>query len=145
MGKDYYACQRSFGMEHSLQVFLVFAFVRICLEEIDACSRRISPLLSAVAGCMVATRYRRLFLVAAAFLLLAGARRFVVAFSVVVASIFPVAIYGLISKLGGWYWLPNSIAMKGAYVHGFGVLTVFKTFLLHYFLALTYSFGCCRP
>lgn len=64
---------------------------------------------------LVATRYEGLFLVAALVVLLLVRGRIWLAVGAAVGAATPVVVYGLISRAHGWFFLPNSIAVKKPY------------------------------
>lgn len=59
------------------------------------------------------TRYEGLFLVAAVGLLLLCQRRWLTAVLLGVTATVPIAVFGLFAVSRGWYFLLNSLLMKG--------------------------------
>jgi hypothetical protein len=107
------------GMEHSLHLLLTLLF----LKHFDADENSILP-LAMITFAMTATRYEGLFVAAIGFLLLAAQRRWARAITVAVFAWLPVLLYAFFSIHHHGYWLPNSVALKGARVHGAIVATV---------------------
>ncbi|HRU05453.1 MAG TPA: hypothetical protein P5137_06725 [Candidatus Brocadiia bacterium] len=103
------------GMEHVAQTLLdvVFVFWMARVLERGRCDAREAAGLAALAVVMVAARYEGLFLVAAACGLLLLQRRWKLAVALGAAAWAPVAAYGAVSVAHGWFWLPNSLLMKG--------------------------------
>jgi len=60
------------------------------------------------------TRFEGLFLVATCTLLLLMRRSFLLAASILAAAALPVTVYGLLALAHGWFFLPNSVMLKGA-------------------------------
>jgi hypothetical protein len=100
------------GMEHSLHLLLTLLFV----QQFDADGESIWP-VSGITILMVITRYEGLFMASVAFLLLAYQRRWIRAMTIAVSAALPVGAYALFSISHHGYWLPNSIALKGAHAH----------------------------
>jgi hypothetical protein len=63
---------------------------------------------------MVASRYEGLFFVAPACCILAVQRRWKPTFAILAGAALPVCAYAIFSMAHGAYWLPNSVALKGA-------------------------------
>ena len=108
----------STGMEHSLQALLGVVFVDLAARLLTAdgqslSSRTAQGALCAVGTLLVMTRYEGLFLVAPVGLLLLCRRRWVLAVSLGIAAVAPVVLYGLFAVSRGWYFLPNSLLLKG--------------------------------
>lgn len=106
------------GMEHTMHIFLTivlivyFAKLLSTVEGNGKCPNYFMlPFLSLL---IVATRYESLFLVCILFLLLAAKKKYFYGLMVVVAASTPVVLYGFISLSHGWFFLPNSILLKGA-------------------------------
>jgi hypothetical protein len=106
------------GMEHSLHVLLTLIFLGYFLRgekpERDADGVGRLAAMAAVTAVMVAARYEGLFLVAPAVCVLAGERRWKAAGAILAGAALPVAVYAAFSMAHGGYWLPNSVALKGA-------------------------------
>lgn len=115
------------GMEHSLHIFLALLFVHYTSRVLQK-SERSGCCLLIIAPLMVATRYEGLFLVAIACLLVARAR-WKMAVSLSVMAFLPVVIYAVVSVGNGWYWLPNSISMKGATFNDVSILPLIGNLL----------------
>lgn len=102
------------GMEHLLQILLVIPFAylsAVILSKEDIENKEIYLLvLLAIALTMV--RYENFFLIIIVSLLFFLRRKFVLSFSLFGLALFPIIIYGIISTLHGWFFLPNSIIFK---------------------------------
>ena len=104
------------GMEHSLHVCLIVAFVSLaasCLAGENPARWRIAALLG-IAALLASVRYEGLFVILVAGLLFLLRRRPGIALGVVAAAAAPVVIYGLTSTHLGWFFLPNSLMLKPA-------------------------------
>lgn len=125
------------GMEHTLQIALVLLFVHLTVKLWDDPAPRLDWKLALVVILMVGTRYEGLFLIAAAAIGFAWRRRWGFAVALVAAGAFPVIAYAIISVLQGWYWLPASVAIKGAHMEMSrkAVVAVFYRFLMNLWIA----------
>lgn len=103
------------GQEHVLQTTLSLAFVWTTAAVMNR--ERPLWLLAMLALLLTATRYEGLFLVFFAMLLLSGRRRYGAGVVVAAAGLLPVAAYGVVSMLKGWFFLPNAVLMKAAVSH----------------------------
>ncbi len=108
----------STGMEHSLQALLGVVFVdlaaRVLTDDAQRLSSRTAPRwLCAVGALLVMTRYEGLFLVAPVGGLLLCRRRWTLAVALGIAAAAPVGVFGLLAVAKGWYFLPNSLLIKG--------------------------------
>jgi hypothetical protein len=116
------------GMEHALHAFVVLAFCLVCSREIAQPQRRGLLWMSVWAFLACLTRYESAFVVLAACLVLFVRRRWADGIVVGVMGLLPIAGYGLISASHGWYFLPNSLYLRGPDVEpGMKVLQVIKT------------------
>jgi hypothetical protein len=103
------------GMEHGLQCFLVLLLIYfgasyVSKSHFDFYSYVI---LIALANLTIITRYESILLVFSITLLLFLKKRFLEGFFFAPISLFLVTIYGFISLANGWYFLPNSVLLKG--------------------------------
>lgn len=103
------------GMEHLLHacltillLFYAAEFLRNSHESENKAAR-----LSLLAGLATITRYEGLFLVFSICLLLLFQKRILPSLLIGMAGIFPIIAYGLFSISKGWFFLPNSILLKG--------------------------------
>lgn len=104
------------GLEHTLHILLalvfVFAAAGILADEAEP-SRRATVTLIALGMALGSIRYEGLFAigVVAAMLLVRG--RLKLAIGLAILSLTPPFIVGAISVSKGWFWLPNSVVLKG--------------------------------
>ena len=124
----------SLGMEHSLQLLLTIVFLdlaaRLLMDDPGTLVNRRTPFWLCVAGTLlVTTRYEGLFQIAAVGLLLLCRRRWRLAIIMGVAAVTPITLFGLYSLHKGWYFLPDSLLMKGNTTH----LTPTLAGLIQYF------------
>lgn len=104
------------GMEHILQIILVIAFVYLSAQILTNVNSKPLQYYSLVilAVLLAMTRYESLiliFIVAALFFL---KKRFMYSFSIIGFALIPVVLYGAISILNGWSFLPNSLLIKSS-------------------------------
>jgi hypothetical protein len=104
------------GLEHVLQTVVTLAFV--CYASLvvagQAVNSRLSGATLVLLGLLASTaRYEGLFAVGVVALFLCVRRRWWLAFHLVLWSVLPVFVIGLVSVRHGWFWLPNSILLKG--------------------------------
>jgi hypothetical protein len=102
------------GMEHVLQALLSLSFVYYGILGLStakpASGRAMLPALGAL---LVATRYEGVFLVFVVCILFLVQGRALFAFMLGIASLLPVSVYGAWCVSHGWYFLPNSVLLKG--------------------------------
>lgn len=103
------------GMEHSLQciltlLLLYFSANYLSKTNFDFFSYTI---LIVLANLTTITRYEGVFIVLAIMLLLFFNKRFWEGLVFTPLSLFLVTIYGFVSIANGWYFLPNSVLLKG--------------------------------
>ncbi len=104
-----------FGMEHTLHTLLTVIFVYLSANILT--QKKINPpeslLLIGLAPLVIATRYEGMFLVFVVSLLFIVRKKPLYALLLSTIGILPRAIYGLFSVSNGWYFLPNSVLLKG--------------------------------
>jgi hypothetical protein len=116
------------GMEHALHAFVALAFCLVCAREIAQPQRHGLLWMSVWSFLACLTRYESAFIVLAVCLLLFLRRRWVDGIVVGGMGLLPIIGYGLISTAHGWYFLPNSLYLRGPEVEaGMKVLQVIKT------------------
>jgi hypothetical protein len=105
------------GMENILQIFLTVAFVyksaRILSEEKSGKSEL--SLLLILATLLTLNRYESLFTVFAVGVIFVIYKRKLQALYLFLSGSIPLIAYGIISKVQGWYFLPNSLVLKSVY------------------------------
>ncbi len=104
------------GMEHVLHAFLAICFIYFALQAFcaDAGQQPAGQLMLSVTGAMlILSRYEGLFMVFVVCVLLMFLGRIAYAFFVGAVSLLPVSIYGFWCAGHGWYFLPNSVLLKG--------------------------------
>jgi hypothetical protein len=103
------------GMEHSLQCGLILLLLYLSSDYLSKSNFNFISYttLIALANLTTLTRYEGVFVVFAIALLLVLNKRFLEGFIFTALSLFLVTIYGFISIANGWYFLPNSVLLKG--------------------------------
>jgi hypothetical protein len=103
------------GMEHVLHALLTILFLYFAARalSVEATEKSSSRILLFLAPLLVMTRYEGLFLVFVACALFLFKRRIGFAFLLGGLALLPMAIFGLVSVRHGWYWLPNTLLLKG--------------------------------
>lgn len=117
------------GMEHTLHGLLTLAFaaaaVRVISEDNGG---RMGLMLPLLAAALASTRYEGAFAIAVVVLLLAVTGKRVWAGLIAACGLAPILVYGAWSTTHGWYFLPNSVLLKGnvpdASVFGFAKVLV---------------------
>jgi hypothetical protein len=117
------------GMEHTMHVALTVVFAARAATVI-AERRRMDWIVLLVAPFLVMTRYEGLFLVFIAVALLFLRRMYRFAIAVAICAAVPVIGTGLVSLSNGWYFLPNSLLLKGTPVSS-NPLVLFFTVVFH--------------
>jgi hypothetical protein len=104
------------GMEHSFHTLMTLLFLGYFMNEDStaAMSRRQMWAMAAVTALMVSARYEGLFLVLPAACVLLALRRWKPLLVMTIGAAAPVCAYAAFSLARGGYWLPNSVALKGA-------------------------------
>ena len=108
------------GLEHCLQTLVAVLFVSSAALEIatPATTRAGHPIvLYLLAPLLTLVRFEGLFLAFAVCLLLLLRRRVLPALLIGAGVFLPVVLYAAISLGHGWWWLPNSVLLKGNKPH----------------------------
>ena len=107
------------GMEHILQIILVIAFVYLSVQILT--SSNIKPLnyylLLILAVPLAMFRYESLILIFFISFLFILKKKFTYSFSIIVLAIIPLTVYGVISVLNGWSFIPNSLILKSSFMN----------------------------
>jgi hypothetical protein len=106
------------GQEHILHGLVNLAFVALGTSWL-AQPQRPMPANATRTLCAIATllpliRFESLFVIGLVAALLAVQGRWKAAVLIGTCGVLPVALYGALSHWYGWYWLPNSVLLKGA-------------------------------
>lgn len=78
---------------------------------------------------LIMTRYEGLFVIIVICILFIFHKRYLYAFGLISISTLPIITYGIVSLSKGWYFLPNSIYLKGSLPDPLSMLNII-TFLL---------------
>src|SRR5579872_130022 len=104
------------GMEHSFHTLMTLLFLGYFLDEESTAALTSKQWfgLAAVTALMVSARYEGLFFVLPAGCVLIALRRWKPLLAMSLGAAVPVCAYAAFSMAHGGYWLPNSVALKGA-------------------------------
>jgi len=104
------------GMEHGLEVFLDILFIyqmgKYISNPVENRNRFIG--LAVLAALVTGVRYEGLFVIGAASLVFFLRKRFSKGLLLLLAGLFPIVLYGVISLAKGGLFFPNSILLKGS-------------------------------
>jgi len=118
------------GLEHILQIILSLMLILGLINSIssenkpDIIIKKLPIHVYVMAFLLVSTRYEGLFLIGAITLFLLIKTEFFKACLFFLSGILPVIIYGIISVLKGWYFIPNSILLKGKTFNPFSIKSI---------------------
>ena len=104
------------GLEHVLQTLvtlLLVIYTSRLLAGQSSASWTCRVMLAALGFLASTARYEGLFAVGIVALLLCFRRQMRLALWVLFWSVLPLFVFGLVSVRHGWFWLPNSVVLKG--------------------------------
>lgn len=105
------------GQEHILHIFITILFVYLSAELLSQeryhSSGFYSMPLLVLASFVTPVRYEGLFLVSVVCVLFILRKQWRYSLFLGIFAIVPIVIYGALSKAHGWFWLPNSVLLKG--------------------------------
>lgn len=104
------------GLEHILQILINLAYIAIASSsgwDSQSTSMKNQKLLFLLAPLVVMVRFEGLFIIFAVSLLLLVKKRYFTFLINSAAGLLPVVVYGVISMIKGWHFLPNSVLLKG--------------------------------
>lgn len=106
------------GQEHVIHALLTILFVYLSATSLSSMRNIGQPVpetisLMILAPMITLARYEGLFVVAVVCILGMLRKRRLFSFLLGMLAIIPITIYGIISVSHGWFWLPNSVLMKG--------------------------------
>ena len=123
------------GMEHILQIILVISFVFLSVQILTSSSIR--PLnyylLLILTVPLAMVRYESLILIFFIAFLFILKKKFTYSFPIIALAIIPLAVYGVISILNGWSFLPNSVILKSYFTN---TITTTSINYLSYFYSI---------
>ena len=124
------------GMEHTMQIFLIILFAYISAQILSNDREDLYKYLLLVAVLVTMARYESLFLILTVSILFLLKKKYICSCLLLMVSLIPVGIYGIISMDNGWFFLPNSLVLKSFYLVNNGsqssISTIFNFF--HYFI-----------
>jgi hypothetical protein len=103
------------GMEHVLHGFVTILLLYQTASYFSRKEQNRRQLIAILllASLLTMTRYEGLFLILAIIIMFIIKKHYSVALLIAGAAILPIAAYGIYSVNQGWYFLPNSILLKG--------------------------------
>ncbi len=112
------------GLEHVLQILFTLVYIytaSLVINSNDDTSTRSKikdarlnrVFLFLLSPLVIMIRYEGLFIIFAVCLLLIARKKYFLSFINGVTGLFPLVVYGVISVINGWYFLPNSVLLKG--------------------------------
>ena len=104
------------GMEHTAHALATLWFVFAAAARLGStrpAGTKRAAVVGLLAALVTALRYEGIFTAFLVVLLFAIARRWREAAFVGIGGALPIAVYGLWSMAHGWYFLPNSVLLKG--------------------------------
>ncbi|OGG02019.1 MAG: hypothetical protein A3F83_16720 [Candidatus Glassbacteria bacterium RIFCSPLOWO2_12_FULL_58_11] len=102
------------GLEHGLQTFFILLFATLSASLLSGEGGRRQELsLLALAPLQALVRFECLFPLLTVCILFALRRKFRFALLLLILGALPVLLYGAWSVSRGWYFLPNSVLLKG--------------------------------
>ncbi len=104
-----------YGLEHIMHALYTIAFVFVAVDILSGKKLAVRDYgLAVLLGLLLTmSRYEGLFLIFAVCILLLLKKRLFFSLLLGGVSAAPLAAYGLISTAHGWYFLPNSVLLKG--------------------------------
>lgn len=131
------------GMEHILYLLLVLLFVynatQLLSSETHSSHRHNFYILLGLAPALTLVRYEGLFLIFVVSVILILHKQWLRAIVVGLCGVVPLVIYGFISASQGWYWLPNSVLLKGRRIYLTTWQDVFPLLDFRHFISVVYS------
>ncbi len=107
------------GMEHLLQILITTSAVYLAAVLLEDPSFRFSQktalIMLILSSLVTMIRYEGLFVILIICILFLLRHRFLYAVFLGTMGLLPIVIFGLISLRMGWYFLPNSLMIKGSW------------------------------
>jgi hypothetical protein len=104
------------GLEHTMQIFIILFFSYYSALNLSNDNTQLKKnffALLILAPFVTLTRYEGLFLIFSVSFLFLLKKKILESIYIFLSGIFSISIYGFISFLKGWYFLPNSVILKG--------------------------------
>ena len=122
------------GLEHILQIILSLILIFTVIKSLNKndfqnVTGKLPVYIYIIAFLLVSTRYEGLFLIGAIALYFLIKKNFANSFLILISGSLPVIIYGIISMSKGWYFIPNSILLKG---NSFDIFSINSVLLFFY-------------
>lgn len=112
------------GMEHTLQILINLIFLIKFVEYFaDTKSTQLTKLVL-LAPLVTAIRFEGIFIIFLIIGLLAYQKRWRALLLIALSAASPIVIFGIISMMNGWMFLPNSILLKSAKPSDFSLINI---------------------
>jgi len=120
------------GMEHVLQILIDIVFIYSFHLVVMLKSSKAEKGLLILAPLVTMIRYEGLALVFSIAILLFLYKKYKLGLSIIILSIIPLIIFGIISIHYGWHFIPNSLLVKGGtgLMNAFGLLFTPKKLII---------------
>jgi hypothetical protein len=104
------------GLEHAFHALLTLLFLLAVGQWLESKAEARAQVIriALLAALLCATRYEGAFVLALAVFFGFLRRRFTSSVILLCSGLLPIVGYALVSLAHGWYWLPNSVLLKGA-------------------------------
>lgn len=120
------------GLEHSLHILITILFTtsaaQLIAEKKNTLKDKLSLWLFFLTPFVTFVRYEGMALILVVAILLTFRHRIYHAFLFMLLGFAPIALFGFISVAQGWFWLPNSVLLKG-HIHDLSSLKGLVNFL----------------
>lgn len=100
------------GMEHILHIFLIILFIYLSASTIVHDKDNFLKYLLILGFLLMMTRYESFFLIFIVSILFILKKKYLYSILLIAISLIPLGVYGLISTVNGWFFLPNSLVLK---------------------------------
>lgn len=103
------------GMEHVFHALIMLLFVTQSAKMLVNEGETSLSYLAALSVISITTRLESMFLIGIVAILFALRKQIKASASLVLTGVIPVAVYGLVSIMNGWGFLPTPLTLKGSF------------------------------
>lgn len=101
------------GLEHVLHALLALLFINTSAKTLSTDSNSSYKVLLILGMLMILVRYEAGFMISAVAFLFLIRKKWIHSLLLVTAGAAPISLFGFFSLHKGWYFLPNSVLLKG--------------------------------